>query len=698
MVKQLRRILVFAAGVLAALSVYGDEHVPAQNELVVTYAAEFFGRYQPNTALDMVRQVPGFQLDDGDDQRGFGGAVGNVLINDRYPSAKQDTPSQILLRMPASQVERIELIRGQIREIDLLGKPVVVNVVLVQDSSAAIRWELGVRKNFSLSPLAPNVGMSMSDQWRGMTYNFGIDGRRASFGDPGTRDIYDSGGIPTERRFEDHEGSGFNANSYFTASREFGRTLLNFNSTLGFEYRDEDLDTAIVAEDPAIAPTNDRLTRERRNRKIEIGFDVERDLSPELAAKAILLHFELDQRPLSVQRRFDGAGDETLFREADTDAKETEDIVRLEFVWTQFENHVLQLNVEGARNVLDRELVQTVDSGMGPEVVPVPGANSRVEETRGDILINDTWTFGRYKFDYGVGAETSTISQTGDAEQKRSFSFIKPRTALTYSASPSRQTRFSLAREVSQLDFNDFVSATVFEDDDLALGNPNLQPESTWVAEFSEEWRFGELGVVKVSAFHHWISDVEDLLPLSAEFEAPGNIGDGRRWGVILESTLPLERIGLTGAKLDVKARWQDSTVPDPVTDRDRVLSSEGGSNDDVIFLNENRYAFILDFRQDLDTARVAWGWHYGVRAERPVFKVNELEIFDEGIGVTAFIETTRWLGVKISLTGVNLTDNVDTRDRTVFAGERDLSPVAFREYRRLTNGRRIVLGFSGAF
>ena len=70
----------------------------------------------------MVDQVPGFQLDDGTDQRGFGAAIGNVLINDRYPSAKQDTPTQILQRIPASQVQRIELIRGQVREIDLLGQ------------------------------------------------------------------------------------------------------------------------------------------------------------------------------------------------------------------------------------------------------------------------------------------------------------------------------------------------------------------------------------------------------------------------------------------------------------------------------------------------------------------------------------------------------------------------------------------------
>ncbi len=97
---------------------------------VVAFDAEFFARYQPVTALEMVRRVPGFQLDDGEDRRGFGAASGNVLINDRYPSAKQDTASRILERIPASLVERIDLIRGRVRGIDLRSQSSVISVIL----------------------------------------------------------------------------------------------------------------------------------------------------------------------------------------------------------------------------------------------------------------------------------------------------------------------------------------------------------------------------------------------------------------------------------------------------------------------------------------------------------------------------------------------------------------------------------------
>ncbi|MEE8236348.1 MAG: Plug domain-containing protein, partial [Gammaproteobacteria bacterium] len=117
---------------------------PSQDgqQQVVEFRPEFFDRYQPVTALDMVRQLPGFQLDEGSGDRGFGNVVGNILINDRRPSAKEDTPSQILDRIPASTVRRIDLIRSHVRGIDLQGQPIVASIMLRDDIPAASRWEL----------------------------------------------------------------------------------------------------------------------------------------------------------------------------------------------------------------------------------------------------------------------------------------------------------------------------------------------------------------------------------------------------------------------------------------------------------------------------------------------------------------------------------------------------------------------------
>jgi hypothetical protein len=62
-----------------------DASIVAGNDYT-NYPASFFVRFQPITALDIINQVPGFQLDDNiDDERGFGNTSGNLLIDDADP-------------------------------------------------------------------------------------------------------------------------------------------------------------------------------------------------------------------------------------------------------------------------------------------------------------------------------------------------------------------------------------------------------------------------------------------------------------------------------------------------------------------------------------------------------------------------------------------------------------------------------------
>src|SRR5688572_32043796 len=77
------------------------------------YEAAYFSQFAPRTALDMLRRVPGFTLRTLDpERRGFAGAVGNVLIDGEQPSAKSQLLEDILQRIPASQVVRVEVWRG----------------------------------------------------------------------------------------------------------------------------------------------------------------------------------------------------------------------------------------------------------------------------------------------------------------------------------------------------------------------------------------------------------------------------------------------------------------------------------------------------------------------------------------------------------------------------------------------------------
>jgi hypothetical protein len=667
---------------------------------VVTYPAGYFERFRPNTALDMVRQIPGFQLRDntGDTTRGFGSAVGNLFINDRRPTAKQDSLPAILARIPALTVERIELIRSQIRSIDLRGQSSVINIILREDIPAAYQWEAAFRQTFGHGPLKPEAAVSISDVWRGIEFNAGIDARPSSVGRNGEDDIIDNNNILIEKRFENRENRNLVIKPSLTASSWIGEMLFQFNANYTFENRDIYTYSERVPQVSAGSSREVFVDDNKRVSAAEAGIDIERELTSDLTGKAIFLYLSRGNDTRSIQRNINSDGIRTLLRDADAITKTTEVISRVEFDWSRLENHLIQANLERASNILDGSLIQIDDTGSGPLEVNVPGANSRVEETRWDFLLKDTWLAGKYEFDYGLGAEASTITQSGDAEQKRSFFFVKPQAAVSYTSAEGSKTRLRYAREIAQLDLNGFISSTVFEDDDLALGNPDLQPDSTWKLEISHDRRFSSNSAVRITAFHHWIEDVLDLLPLTSNFEAPGNIGDGRRWGIQLEGTIPLDWIQLVGAKLNLKARWQDSAVIDPVTGKNRVLSVGTVSTGPIIFNVENKFGYELDFRQDFQGQRIAWGWLVKERAKQYQFKVNELEIYDEDMDIHIFIETTRWFGIKMQLIAENILNFQNYRNRTIYAAERELSALQSRELRVQTRGERLQLVINGSF
>ena len=110
------------------------------------YKPEFFSQYSPQTALNMVTQLPGFNLVETDDDiRGFAAGAGNILIDGRRPTTKSGGIREALSRVPASQVAQIEVIRGASGSADAAGQAVVANIIQIKDQ-AAKHWEFSTAK------------------------------------------------------------------------------------------------------------------------------------------------------------------------------------------------------------------------------------------------------------------------------------------------------------------------------------------------------------------------------------------------------------------------------------------------------------------------------------------------------------------------------------------------------------------------
>ncbi|MEM1149197.1 MAG: TonB-dependent receptor [Pseudomonadota bacterium] len=648
------------------------------------YGSEFFDRYAPVSALDMVRELPGFSLQDGDTEtRGFAGSAGNILVNGERVSAKSEQPSDILSRIPAADVEAIILIRGQAGAVDLDGQTVIANVIRKGGGNTGT-WSVGAVQVQPASALRPFSEASYSTTRGPLSLTASAELREYQGLVEFEEEVVLPDGSLAEFRDEVFDETGYLYAGAVQATLNFEKTKIGFNAA--YEYNDEDGgETSVRTPDGGVPFTLFQGDTDE-DEDIEVGADIERSFGDDLTVKLIGLYTNSDFRETgSLVRLGEPAGDvtelETLF-----DSVETETIARLETDFSGWEGHLIELSVEGAVNTLESDFVLLTleDGALTPQ--PVPGAQTEVEEERVDFRLSDTFQWRSVSVEAALGGESSTITQTGGFEESRDFFFWKPAVTLSYAPNDQTQWRARALRDVGQLDFFDFVSGVDIGDDQLALGNPNLAPETTVTVDATYERRFGEIGVVSLTVYHDWIEDVSDVLPLDGGLEVAGNIGSGTRAGIRGEATFPLDQYGIVGGRLDLDGEWQTSSVTDPLTGEDRVLSGE------------REWEAIVEFRQDLTERRFAWGVTFFTFPQFPRFGLDERVDVGGRADFDAFIETRAIAGLRIRLSAENLLRDGDQRDRAVFGGPRNSAPLSFSELRQESRSRPVRLSISGTF
>ncbi|MEM8550122.1 MAG: TonB-dependent receptor [Verrucomicrobiota bacterium] len=660
------------------------EQVCADGACTLTYEAAFFTRYAPVTALDMVNNLPGFAIDDGDtDTRGFGGAAGNVIVNGARISAKSEAPSDILGRIPAADVERIEVIRGQVGGLDLRGQNVVANVIRL-GGAASGAYTAGAQTydpsggfypygelSYSIAPSKSQVTVALAaSQFKSLRE---LDER-----------LFGSDGLLDEDRIEISDEDGEEYSATVNASTDWRGTRLSANLATSY-FISEGGETSRrfpVSADPftLFQGDSDRFIRD------EIGFDAARPLSQNWRGKIIGLYRNNDYTELGSLIRGPLGEPGTVEARTRRNSLTEERIGRLELDFSGWADHTIEINFEATNNTLESRF--SLDAVEGDALVPqpVPGAESDVEESRYDLLISDSFQIGEVSVDAALGWEDSTIAQEGGFTEDRSFFFWKPSLAMSYSPSDQSQWRVRALRNVGQLDLQDFVSTADLGDMELALGNPQLSPETTTTVDVSYELRGTGLGIGSITLFHDWIDDVNDLLPLSGVLEVPGNIGSGTRAGFRGEATLPLDGIGLINGRMDASAQWQTSSVDDPLTALSRALS------------DERQWEANIQIRQDLQAQRLAWGVLLFARDKFPQYGLDEIDFRGQRADMDVFIETRAIDGLRIRLTIEDLLRDGESRDRRVFDGDRSIAPLAFREIREQSRARTISLQVSGDF
>jgi hypothetical protein len=706
--RRLGAAALLIAGV-AAPAAWGEEVAPAASAASTSttadgaqvFEAAYFAAYNPVTALDMVEQVPGFSIDNGDDRRGFGGTAGNVLINGERPSTKSDVSGE-LQRIAAGSVVRVELVRGGAASMDVRGQTVLVNVILAEGAEvgpastyiAELRHNMGGRVGWygqltrSLRALGADINLNLqlpSGMARSRTDEllFLPDGAIVEIRDEFYQDNYREVVL-----------------SGTAAWRPSPRDAINLSLRGSTWLYDGDEISDVVDAQQSLVRVDVNDNQERDSHFYEIGLDWERELTPRFSIKLVGLDTDVGW---TYGQRFDSFAADGGVRRflLDSPGGRGERIGRATATWRRNEAHTLEAGVEGAFNFRDSNL-SIFEDGVA---IPLDLAVTRVEELRGEAFVTDVWTVTpKLTLEAGFTFEASRITQTEGAQdtplQEREFTYLKPRLIATRSFGDDDQLRLSVARDVSQLNFGEFASAVSLNNDTVTLGNPNLEPERSWQSRAEWEHRFGERSVWTLAGFYDAVESVQDLVVIDldndgpgdgdndgvGDFTGPGNLGDGTRWGGSIEGVAPLDGLGLRNAQLRVEATLQSTSVEDPLTGESRIFS------------DEPNWSYNIDFRQDFPARRFSWGWDYAADAEYRTHRVDELQVFDSGEGdLDAFIETKRWGGVTLRFTVDNIFDNEDTNERFFFQDSRASGVLERKELRSRHFGRFYTIRISGS-
>ncbi|NJC40280.1 hypothetical protein GGQ87_000538 [Brevundimonas alba] len=630
----------------------------AAQQGVLIFTPDFFAEQRPNTALDMVSRVPGFSVSDGSGSRGFEGSVGNILINGARPASKNDTGSNVLSRTLATQVERIELIRGGAPGIDMQGYSVVVNVILkTENTRQSILTLNGFVFEGGRDSGAGSYQFTAREGARtwGFTLSDGVSISDANGVGPVIRTDANGNVIRQEDYFNDSFGGGQSIRGNYASPLLGGKIDLTARYGLN-DYHNVSLQTA--------ADVRRENLYDEDGDGGEVGAVYTRPLSSRLSMETRLIHeWNTFESESTSRTRLGGVDSPEQLFQADGEASES--ILRGLLRFERSPALTFEGGAEVAYNMLEVDQAFTV----GGTPVPLPSASVKVEETRGEAFGKATWRVRpELTLEGGLRLETSTISQSGDAEQEKSFFFAKPRFLATWTPMANNQVRLRFEREVGQLDFGDFAASADLDDENVLGGNADLEPEQRWISELIYERRFWGDGIVSVGLRHDEITDAIDVIPLDMGLSAVGNIGDGTLDQLALNVALPMDKFGMSGGMFRFRNTWNHTEVTDPTTGDIRPISNVRASQ------------AVISLEQDITSWKLQWGVNYIPLLGQKGFDPDQTSGWRGHNYFEAWTEykPTETLSVRFQ---VNLWNDFDV-ERTVYADRTPARPIAFVEHR----------------
>ena len=671
------------------------------------YDAAYFAQYAPRTAYDIVQHVPGFQLDLGSTQsatgsvdvRGFAGTAGNVVFNGSRPSTKSETLDTTLQRIPAQRVVRVEVSSGDIYGSDYSGKSQVLNVVLSEAGGFDANVTADLNRRYT-GYVQPNLSGNVLIRKGPSSINLSAGNQLNKQFEEGTDTLTNltTGDLVEFRRKHNVYANRdpFIAGTYALERSQSDAYRFNFRwqpSTFDLKQRNR--------VTPSNGPVHDdSLLQNYHDPRVELGGDVTRPVGGG-AIKFVALETRRKRHDLDRYTKRSGLLDDpaTVVNggfEQLVNAQRNETIGRVSWTKANLFGLSFETGAEGSYNTLKNNTrFSEVDENGEKVPIPLPIADAMVKEWRGEVYFSAGKTLSpNLRVDGGLNYEFSHLTVSGDATEDRKLRFFKPNLTLDWKPGGGWHTQVSIRRTVAQLDFYDFISSADLSAQRVNGGNAQLQPQRSWELRATVDRPILGDGLIKLDFGHDQVSLLQDRIlicdpdhPDNAAlcFDAPGNIGTGKRDFAQLTFDLPLSRLW-SGLRIKGGGTLQRTRVEDPINHEMRKWSG-----------------YYPAWQWNVDVRRDSGKWSYGFSVnDNQKFTFYRTDEFDTNFNGapywTGFVEYRPWADTSISLNFDNIAETSGNRQRTLFRPNRADPVFVFDEIRERNRHQSVGITLKRSF
>jgi outer membrane receptor protein involved in Fe transport len=674
----------------------------------LSYDVEYFQRFEPISAGDALKRVPGvsFSSDmleyDQVQLRGLPSIYAQVQVNGQNMTGAGNDRVFFVDRIPAELIDSIEVIRSPSADMSSEGIGGTVNANLKRAGQIKGGWVRGSGFGVEDDELRGAGSVGYGNTIGDTSYLFSADVQQRRNPKYKTSEVFTPDGELDgfETQSDTRDGTDYALNG--EVAQKVGDGLLRLYGFYVLTDRDEDEWTEAFEIDNGKVGSLEEIEKQHEG-IVQQNMSIVGDYKVPVGKDEAQVLFGYNRFVDNLDTEEHGADVGNPFK-----LNEVEHVDTLDQDWfgtlayaANFNAMVsVKVGVDGRIKTRDFRQ-QVLDEGID-DITP-PNGVFDIEERRVDPYVKATWNFlpglsveTGLRYEY-TDREMSGTDFSGDSTEDQ----LNPSAHLRYSLTDTTMLRFSVARTVLRPSFDMLTPGTLAEeptDDTATRGNPNLKQETAWGIDAGFDQKLGDRGIFGFNVFNR---EIKDKIELEGSAQPSGvdcdngdpcqlliynNLGDARAWGIEVDVDVPLTVLGLPDTSIFANYTWLQSELVDPVTGEKRR------------FRDQPDYVYNIGLIQNLPSWNSTFGVSYQKRGESLAYDYAEIQKLSYQGNLEAFWETRLSKSTVLRFTGANLLDaekyeKVDSYKDSIASGELDET-----EIEREKSGRLFLMTVRQAF